>query len=197
MSIRGTLLRVLREKLRGRPKPVATEIAASSLHAGQPARDEAASGGRDARTDMSLPRYDAADHDSAAIPVSFQRYSPFPHARRAGAGERDSRMNSTARCAWRTGHTFQSGAVITAAFAGGEATVRFIREGVMQSVICDGADWHADAAHRMGFVQELTAPGKQLDRLPTWQGRLLRLLRSAWAPPLSAARSAKARRWRW
>ena len=27
-----------------------------------------------------------------------------------------------------------------------------------------GADWRADDAYRMGLVQELTAPGKQLDR---------------------------------
>jgi len=27
-----------------------------------------------------------------------------------------------------------------------------------------GEDWNADEAHRMGLVQELTAPGQQLDR---------------------------------
>jgi len=73
MSIRGTLLRVLREKLRGRPKPVAMKIEASSLHRGQPARDEAGGRDRNARTAMRLTRYDAAGHDRAAIPVSLQK----------------------------------------------------------------------------------------------------------------------------
>jgi uncharacterized protein len=31
-----------------------------------------------------------------------------------------------------------------------------------------GADWRADEAYRMGLVQEVTAPGKQLDRATDW-----------------------------
>jgi len=47
------------------------------------------------------------------------------------------------------------------------ATVRFVREAGWGNAICymlTGEDWNADEAHRMGLVQELTAPGQQLDR---------------------------------
>jgi len=107
---------------------------------------------------------------------------------------RDLRVNSTARCAsGGTGHTFQSGRRRRRGVCRwrGHGPLHSRRRLGMQGVMPTGADRHA--------VQELTAPGKRLDRLPTWQGRSLRLLRSAWAPPLPlcAARSAEAGRWRW
>ena len=62
---------------------------------------------------------------------------------------------------------FNQGEVVAASFPGGGATIRFVREAGWANAMrymLTGADWHADDAHRMGLVQEITAPGKQLDR---------------------------------
>ncbi len=62
---------------------------------------------------------------------------------------------------------FNQGEVTAASFPGGGATIRFVREagwGNAMRYMMTGEDWHADEARRMGLVQEVTAPGKQLDR---------------------------------
>ena len=62
---------------------------------------------------------------------------------------------------------FNQGEVTAASFPGGGATIRFTREagwGNAMRYMLTGDDWHADEAHRMGLIQELTAPGQQLDR---------------------------------
>jgi enoyl-CoA hydratase len=62
---------------------------------------------------------------------------------------------------------FNQGEVTTASFPGGGATIRFTREagwGNAMRYMLTGDDWDAEAAYRMGLVQELTPPGRQLDR---------------------------------
>ena len=62
---------------------------------------------------------------------------------------------------------FNQGEVTAASYPGGGATIRFTREagwGNTMRYMLTGDDWHADEAHRMGLIQELTAPGQQLDR---------------------------------
>jgi len=62
---------------------------------------------------------------------------------------------------------FNQGEVTTASFPGGGATIRFVREagwGNAMRYMLTGADWRADDAYRMGLVQEITAPGKQVER---------------------------------
>lgn len=62
---------------------------------------------------------------------------------------------------------FNQGEVTAASFPGGGATVRFVREagwGNAMRYMLTGQEWGADEAYRMGLVQELTAPGQQLDR---------------------------------
>jgi len=62
---------------------------------------------------------------------------------------------------------FNQGEVTTGSFPGGGATVRFVREagwGNAMRYMLTGDEWSAGDAHRMGLVQELTAPGQQLDR---------------------------------
>ena len=62
---------------------------------------------------------------------------------------------------------FNQGEVTAASFPGGGATIRFAREagwGNAMRYMLTGDEWHAADAYRMGLVQELTAPGGQLDR---------------------------------
>lgn len=62
---------------------------------------------------------------------------------------------------------FNQGEVVAASFPGGGATIRFAREagwGNAMRYMLTGANWCADDAYRMGLVQEVTPPGKQLDR---------------------------------
>jgi enoyl-CoA hydratase len=62
---------------------------------------------------------------------------------------------------------FNQGEAVAASFPGGGATIRFVREagwGNAMRYMLTGQDWHADDAYRMGLVQEVTAPDKQLDR---------------------------------
>jgi len=62
---------------------------------------------------------------------------------------------------------FNQGEVTAASFPAGGATVRFTREagwGNAMRYMLTGDEWHADDAHRMGLVQELTAPGEELGR---------------------------------
>jgi enoyl-CoA hydratase len=62
---------------------------------------------------------------------------------------------------------FNQGEVTAASFPGGGGTVRFVRDagwGNAMRYMLTGEDWHADEAYRMGLVQELTEPGRQLDR---------------------------------
>jgi len=57
--------------------------------------------------------------------------------------------------------------VMRGAFPGGGATVRFTREagwGNAMRYMLTGDTWGAEEAHRMGLVQDITPPGKQLDR---------------------------------
>jgi enoyl-CoA hydratase len=62
---------------------------------------------------------------------------------------------------------FNQGEVTAGAFPGGGATIRFVRDagwGNAMRYMLTGDEWHAEDAHRMGLVQELTPPGQQLDR---------------------------------
>ncbi len=62
---------------------------------------------------------------------------------------------------------FNQGEATAASFPGGGATIRFVRDagwGNAMRYMLSGQDWRADDAYRMGLVQELTAPGQQLDR---------------------------------
>jgi enoyl-CoA hydratase/carnithine racemase len=62
---------------------------------------------------------------------------------------------------------FNQGEVTAASFPGGGATIRFVREagwGNAMRYMLTGADWRADEAYRMGLVQEITAPGKHVER---------------------------------
>lgn len=63
--------------------------------------------------------------------------------------------------------SFSQGEVARGVFPGGGATVRFTREagwGNAMRYMLTGDTWGAEDAHRMGLVQDITAPGKQLDR---------------------------------
>jgi enoyl-CoA hydratase/carnithine racemase len=65
------------------------------------------------------------------------------------------------------GTVFNQGEVAAASFPGGGATIRFVREagwGNAMRYMLTGADWRAEEAFRMGLVQEITAPGKHLER---------------------------------
>jgi len=63
--------------------------------------------------------------------------------------------------------TFNQGEVLRGVFPGAGGTVRFTREagwGNAMRYMLTGDSWGAEEARRMGLVQEITAPGKQLDR---------------------------------
>jgi enoyl-CoA hydratase/carnithine racemase len=62
---------------------------------------------------------------------------------------------------------FNQGEVFGGAFPGGGGTVRFVREAGWANAMrymLSGEDWSAEEARRLGLVQEVTAPDKQLDR---------------------------------
>jgi enoyl-CoA hydratase len=62
---------------------------------------------------------------------------------------------------------FRQAEVAYGAFPGGGATVRFSREAGWANAMrymLTGDEWSAEDAYRMGLVQEVTPPGKQLDR---------------------------------
>jgi enoyl-CoA hydratase len=62
---------------------------------------------------------------------------------------------------------FSQGDVTRGLFAANGATVRFVREagwGNAMRYMLTGEQWGAEDARRMGLVQEITTPGKQLDR---------------------------------
>ena len=62
---------------------------------------------------------------------------------------------------------FSQGEVARGVFPGGGATVRFPREvgwGNAMRYMLTGVEWGAVEAYRLGLVQEVTPPGKQLDR---------------------------------
>src|SRR5262244_1669347 len=78
-------------------------------------------------------------------------------------------MNSSwpPTCGWRQGIRSSIRAKSRPSFPGGGATIRFVREagwGNAMRYMLTGRDWRADEAYRMGLVQELAAPGQQLDR---------------------------------
>jgi len=61
---------------------------------------------------------------------------------------------------------FRQAEVTRGSFPGGGATVRFSREAGWANAMrymLTGDTWDAEEAHRMGLVQEVTPPGKQLD----------------------------------
>ena len=61
---------------------------------------------------------------------------------------------------------FRQAEVTRGSFPGGGATVRFSREAGWANAMrymLTGDSWGAEEAHRMGLVQEVTPPGKQLD----------------------------------
>jgi enoyl-CoA hydratase/carnithine racemase len=62
---------------------------------------------------------------------------------------------------------FSQAEVTRGLFPAGGATVRFPREAGWANAMrymLSGEQWGAEEAHRLGLVQEITAPGKQLDR---------------------------------
>jgi enoyl-CoA hydratase/carnithine racemase len=62
---------------------------------------------------------------------------------------------------------FGQGEVTRGRFPGGGGTVRFVREagwGNAMRYMLTGDEWDADEARRMGLLQEVTMPGRQLDR---------------------------------
>jgi enoyl-CoA hydratase len=62
---------------------------------------------------------------------------------------------------------FSQGEVARGVFPGGGATVRFAREagwGNAMRYMLTGDEWGTAEAHRWGLLQEVTAPGKELDR---------------------------------
>ena len=62
---------------------------------------------------------------------------------------------------------FSQGEVARGVFPGGGATVRLVREigwGNAMRYMLTGDEWGAEEAHRLGLAQEVTPPGKQLDR---------------------------------
>jgi enoyl-CoA hydratase/carnithine racemase len=66
-----------------------------------------------------------------------------------------------------TDAVFSQGEVTRGVFPGGGATVRLVREvgwGNAMRYMLTGEEWGADEARRLGLVQEVTPPGKQLDR---------------------------------
>jgi enoyl-CoA hydratase len=66
-----------------------------------------------------------------------------------------------------TDAAFSQGEVSRGVFPGGGATVRLVREvgwGNAMRYMLTGEEWGADEARRLGLVQEVTPPGKQLDR---------------------------------
>jgi enoyl-CoA hydratase len=66
-----------------------------------------------------------------------------------------------------TDSVFSQGEVARGIFPGGGGTVRFPREagwGNAMRYMLTGDEWGAEEARRLGLVQEITPPGKQLDR---------------------------------
>ena len=62
---------------------------------------------------------------------------------------------------------FRQAEVTRGSFPGGGATVRFTREAGWANAMrymLTGDEWGADEARRLGLLQEVTEPGKQLDR---------------------------------
>ena len=62
---------------------------------------------------------------------------------------------------------FSQGEVARGVFPGGGATVRFAREvgwGNAMRYMLTGDEWGAAEAYRLGLLQEVTAPGKEVDR---------------------------------
>jgi enoyl-CoA hydratase len=62
---------------------------------------------------------------------------------------------------------FNQGEVFGGAFPGGGGTVRFVREAGWANpmrYMLSGESWSAEEARRLGLVQDITAPDKQLDR---------------------------------
>ena len=62
---------------------------------------------------------------------------------------------------------FSQGEVARGVFPGGGATIRFTREagwGNAMRYMLTGEEWGAAEAYRLGLVQEVTPPGKELDR---------------------------------
>jgi enoyl-CoA hydratase len=62
---------------------------------------------------------------------------------------------------------FSQGEVARGVFPGGGATVRFAREagwGNAMRYMLTGDEWGTAEAYRLGLLQEVTAPGKELDR---------------------------------
>jgi enoyl-CoA hydratase len=62
---------------------------------------------------------------------------------------------------------FNQAEVTRGLFPAGGATIRFSREagwGNAMRYMLTGDEWGAEEAHRLGIVQEVTPPGKQLDR---------------------------------
>jgi enoyl-CoA hydratase len=88
---------------------------------------------------------------------------------------------------------FNQGEVTAASFPGGGATIRFVREagwGNAMRYMLTGADWRADDAYRMGLVQELTAPGQQLDRAVEFAKQVAEAAPLAVRATLASARRA-------
>ena len=62
---------------------------------------------------------------------------------------------------------FSQAEISRGVFPGGGATVRFVREagwGNAMRYMLTGDEWGAEEARRMGLVQDVVPPGRQLDR---------------------------------
>jgi enoyl-CoA hydratase/carnithine racemase len=62
---------------------------------------------------------------------------------------------------------FNQGEVFGGVFPGGGGTIRFVREAGWANAMrymLTGEDWGAEDARRFGLVQDVTEPGKQVDR---------------------------------
>ena len=90
---------------------------------------------------------------------------------------------------------FSQGEVARGVFPGGGATVRFPREvgwGNAMRYMLTGDEWGAAEAYRLGLVQEVTPPGKELDRAIDLANQIAAAAPLGVAATLSSARQALA-----
>jgi enoyl-CoA hydratase/carnithine racemase len=90
---------------------------------------------------------------------------------------------------------FSQGEVARGVFPGGGATVRFPREvgwGNAMRYMLTGEEWGAAEAYRLGLVQEVTPPGKELDRAIDLANQIAAAAPLGVTATLSSARQALA-----
>ena len=90
---------------------------------------------------------------------------------------------------------FSQGEVTRGVFPGGGATVRFAREagwGNAMRYMLTGDEWGAAEAYRLGLLQEITAPGKELERALDLANRIAAAAPLAVRATLASSRQALA-----